>query len=70
MTLALIEDLLAIFEVGLVACRTQRRRRRSGHHFDVVAGFLGQVKEFFVDDAGYTFWIIFSRRIGHDLDLV
>ncbi len=49
-----LEYFLAILEVGLVACRSERRGGCAGHHFDVVAGFLGKVEKFLIDDAGHA----------------
>jgi hypothetical protein len=49
-----LEHLVAVGQVGLVARAAQRRRRRVGHQFQVVAGFLRQVDEVFVDDAAHA----------------
>ena len=54
MRLKHLEDLVAIFGVGLVAGRAQRRGRRVGDHFQVVGGLLGQVEQIFVDDAAHA----------------
>ena len=47
------EDLLAVFEVGLVAGRAEGRRGRVTDQFQVVGGLLGQVEELLVDDAAH-----------------
>ena len=49
-----LEYLLAILQVRLVAGRAECRGRRIGHHFNVVAGFLGEVEELLIDDAGHS----------------
>ena len=49
-----LEDLVAISGVGLVARRAQCRARRVRDQFEVVAGFLGQVDEVFIDDAAHA----------------
>ncbi|MNN88536.1 hypothetical protein D3C81_2062360 [compost metagenome] len=48
------EDLLAVGDVGFVARGTEGRGRRGGHQFQVVAGFLRQIDEFFIDDAAHA----------------
>ena len=54
MRLQHLEDFVAIFQVGLVAGRAQRRGRRVGDHFQIVAGLLGQVEQILVDDAAHA----------------
>ncbi len=49
-----LEDFLAVFQVGLVAGRAQRRTRRVGDVLQVVGGFERQVDEFLVDDAAHA----------------
>jgi len=46
-----LEDFGAIFVVGLVASRTQRRGRGSGNIFQIVLGLLREVDEILVDNA-------------------
>ena len=54
MRLQNFEDLLAVAQIGLVARGAERGRGRVGDHFDVVAGFLGEVEKLLLDDAGYA----------------
>ena len=54
MRLQHLENLVAIFGVGLVAGRAERGGRRIGHHFEIVAGLLGQIEEILVDDAAHA----------------
>jgi hypothetical protein len=49
-----LEDFLAVFQVGFVAGGAECRRGRGGHQFKVVAGFLREVDEVFIDDAAHA----------------
>ena len=49
-----LEDVLAVLQVGLVARRAQRRRRRRGHALELRAGLHRQVDEILVDDAAHA----------------
>ncbi len=47
-----LENFPAVFDVGFVSGRAQRRTGGIGDQFQVGGGFLGQVEEILVDDAG------------------
>jgi hypothetical protein len=49
-----LEDLAAIFQVRLVACGAQRRRRCIPDHLQIVGRFLRQVDKVFVDDPAHA----------------
>ena len=49
-----LEYLVAIFQVGLVARRAQRGRRRRRDSLEVGVGFLTEVDEVLVDDAPHA----------------
>ena len=60
-----VENLLAVGDVGLVAGRAERRRRRRGDQFEVGGGLLGQVDELFVDDAAHAMQgAVYARHLG------
>ena len=48
-----LEDLLAIFEVGLVAGRAERRGRGRGDRFEVGDRLLAEIDEIVIDDAAH-----------------
>ena len=49
-----LENLLAVAFVGLVAGGAERRRRRVGDEFEVVAGLLCQIDKILVNDAAHA----------------